>query len=115
MLQTEQFFMFNGFGTMYDKVIKTHLAISRAHHIPHSYTWRHTSYTGGDMKRTHIHPCMLQGEGGTGLLLGCMWRIPAERPHQAWVLPVVSAPFHATTPMEGGAGYLKLGTPLSAG
>ena len=35
----------------------------------------------------------------------CTGCIPAERAHQAWVLPVVSAPFHATTPSEGGAGY----------
>ena len=43
---------------------------------------------------------MHAGEGGvTGLLVGCMRSIPAEWAHQA------SAPFHATTPTEGGAGY----------
>ena len=50
----------------------------------------------------NTHACL--GMGG-GVLDWCMGCIPAERAHQAWVLPVVSAPFHATTPSEGGAGY----------
>ncbi len=37
--------------------------------------------------------------------------ISRDGSYQAWILPVVYAPFYASTPTECGAGCLGLGTP----
>ncbi len=86
------------------KINETHLTICQALHIHTAYVaWRHTPdtqmATHKRSEHTYRHTMtrttqMHAGDGGgTGLLLGCMRSIAAERAHQAWVFPAVSAPF----------------------